>query len=64
MYKNIEGYPDPTAGAALKRIEYEECLKKRSIKTSWHGTPKIASIIQDSHKENSSNEHYYFRDEP
>lgn len=64
MYKNKEGYPDPTAGAALKHIEYEEHLEKSSIKTSRHGTPKIALIIQDSHKENSSNEHYRFRDEP
>ena len=64
MYNNKEGYPDPTAGAALKRIEYEECLKKRSIKTPWDGISKIASISRDSHKENRSNEHYRFRDEP
>lgn len=28
MYKNAEGYPDPTAGVALEHIEYEEYLKK------------------------------------
>ena len=39
MYKNNEGYPDPTAGAALERIKYEEFLKY-SIKTPWHGILK------------------------
>ena len=34
MYKNSEGYPDPTAGAALEHIEYEERLKSRKARTS------------------------------
>ena len=31
-YRNSEGYADPTAGAALTRIEYEERLKRRQKK--------------------------------
>jgi hypothetical protein len=31
-YRNSEGYADPTAGAALARIEYEERLKRRQKK--------------------------------
>ncbi len=64
MYNNKEGYPDPTAGAALKHIEYEECLKKRSIKTPWDGISKIAAISHYSCEENSLNEHYRLRAEP
>ena len=29
MYRNSEGYADPTAGAALAHITYEERLEKR-----------------------------------
>lgn len=29
MYRNSEGYADPTAGAALAHIAYEERLEKR-----------------------------------
>ena len=29
MYRNSEGYADPTAGAALAHIAYEERKKKR-----------------------------------
>ena len=64
MYKNNEGYPDPTAGAALKHIEYEEYFEKRSIKTSWYGIFNIASLSQDSREDNGLNEHYCFQAEP
>ena len=40
MYKNSEGYPDPTAGAALEHIEYEERLKRKKARTSKY---KIAT---------------------
>ena len=29
MFRNSEGYPDPTAGAALAHIAYEERLKRK-----------------------------------
>ena len=32
MFRNLEGYPDPTAGAAMKRILYEESLARRKAK--------------------------------
>ena len=32
MFRNLEGYPDPTAGAALERILYEESLARRKAK--------------------------------
>ena len=32
IYRNSEGYADPTAGAAFAHIEYEERLKKRQAK--------------------------------
>ena len=32
MYRNHEGYPDPTAGAALDRILREESLARRKAK--------------------------------
>ena len=57
MYKNAEGYPDPTAGAALEHIEYEEYLTKRSIKSSWYEIAKKITIQHLSHKENDSIEH-------
>ena len=31
MYKNSEGYPDPTASAAMKHIELEERLKENRL---------------------------------
>ena len=32
MFRNLEGYPDPTAGTAMKRILYEESLARRKAK--------------------------------
>jgi len=32
MYRNSEGYADPTAGAALEHIAYEERQKRRLAK--------------------------------
>lgn len=32
MYRNSEYYPDPTAGAALAHIVYEERLARRKIR--------------------------------
>ena len=32
MYRNSEGYADPTAGAALEHIMYEERQKRRLAK--------------------------------
>lgn len=31
MYKNSEGYPDPTPGEALANIARQECAEKRAI---------------------------------
>ena len=64
MYKNNEGYPDPTAGAALKHIEYIEYLKKKSIKTPWHRIPNKTTINHYSCEKNGLKEHYRFRAEP
>lgn len=32
MYRNSEGYADPTAGAALAHIAYEERMARRQAK--------------------------------
>lgn len=32
MYRNSEFYPDPTAGAALAHIAYEERLARKKIR--------------------------------
>ena len=32
MYRNSEYYPDPTAGAALAHIAYEERLARKKIR--------------------------------
>lgn len=32
MYRNSEYYPDPTAGAALAHIAYEEWLARKKIR--------------------------------
>ena len=65
MYNNKEGYPDPTAGAALKHVEYEEHLKnRRSSKASWFEVTKNAAISHYSCEENSLNERYLLRAEP
>ena len=39
-YRNSEGYADPTAGAALAHIEYEERLKKRLEKKKRRNATK------------------------
>ena len=61
MYKNSEGYPDPTAGIALEHIEYEEYLKKRSIKTPWHEIARKVTIRNLTYEENNSLEYYNFQ---
>ena len=57
MYKNAEGYPDPTAGVALEHIEYEEYLKKRSGKSPWYEIARKVTIHYLSREENDSIEH-------
>ena len=57
MYKNAEGYPDPTAGAALEHIEHEEYLKKGNSKSPWYEIARKGTIHHLSHEENSSIEH-------
>lgn len=64
MYKNNEGYPDPTAGAALKHIEYEEHLKKRNRKASWFKITRNSTTSHYSCEENILNEHYCIQVEP
>ena len=61
MYKNSEGYPDPTADTALEHIEYEEYLKKRSTKTSWYRITKKETTNHLSREEYDSTEHYNFQ---
>ncbi len=61
MYKNAEGYPDPTAGAALEHIAYEEYLKKRSSKPPWYEITRKVTIHHLSREENSSIEHYNYQ---
>ena len=43
-YRNSEGYADPTAGAALAHIEYEEHLKKRLEKKKRRNAAKKSRI--------------------
>ena len=38
MFRNGEGYPDPTAGAALARITYEEHQKRKKAR---HGRNRV-----------------------
>ena len=52
MYKNIEGYPDPTAGTAIMRVSKRE--KKRKRKNRKHGakndtTRKNEKCISSGH---------------
>ena len=61
MYKNSEGYPDPTAGSALEHIEYEEYLKKRSIKTPRYEIARKVAIRSLPYEKNDSLEHYDFQ---
>ena len=41
MYKNIEGYPDPTAGEAFAHIAHEERSKKQAALKQRKYMPKI-----------------------
>ena len=41
MYKNIEGYPDPTMGAVLERIAREKRAEKRAAEKRRRFRPKI-----------------------
>ena len=61
MYKNSEGYLDPTAGTALEHIEYEEYLKKRSIKTHGYEIAKKITTHYLSCENNGSTERYDFQ---
>ena len=40
MFRNGEGYPDPTAGAALAHIAYEERLKRKQARYSRRSLTK------------------------
>ena len=52
MYRNSEGYADPTAGAALAHIAYEERKQKRLIKQKQKkATEEAASIAALRKKE-------------
>ena len=61
MYKNAEGYPDPTASVALEHIAYEEYLKKRSRKSPWYEIARIVTIRSLLYEKNDSLEHYDFQ---
>lgn len=39
MYRNSEGYADPTAGKAIARICAEERRRKRRKPSSWPNRP-------------------------
>ena len=47
-YRNSEGYADPTAGAALAQIEYEERLKKRLEKKKRRNTTKKRRLAAEN----------------
>ena len=58
MYKNSEGYPDPTAGAAMEHIEHEERLKRKKARISKYeiatkGLYTIYFGIQTTHQNKS-----------
>lgn len=42
MYRNCEGYADPTAGAALAHIMREERMKKEKVKDTKDGVLRKA----------------------
>ena len=61
MYRNSEGYADPTVGAALAHIEYEERLKRRKAERRRRNTEKERQdrILQNNqHSFQSSNIHW------
>ena len=41
MYKNAEGYPDPTCGAALANLKKEEVRAMREERDAWDRKQKI-----------------------
>lgn len=43
MYRNQEGYADPTAGAVMKKLMTEYNRKKRSV---WRKAQRIHSLQQ------------------
>lgn len=51
MFRNSEGYADPTAGAALKHITYEESRKKRRNQARVNSTtPRNKGVRKNPRK--------------
>lgn len=62
MYRNSEGYADPTAGAALEHIAYEERKKRRLAKKKRREAARkkataIRREIQPTRQNEIGNEH-------
>lgn len=52
MYRNSEGYADPTVGAALAHIAYEERLKRRKARQQRKNAAQTAAdAIKKKQKE-------------
>lgn len=47
MYKNSEGYSDPTAGEAIGRITGEE--KKHILTGAWRREKRTARLVAETH---------------
>lgn len=57
MFRNSEGYADPTAGAALKHISYEERQKKIvSKQRCCHAIPRNKEIGEKLRKKRRIND--------
>ena len=50
MFRNTEGYADPTAGAALAHISYEERRKKRRNHHENHSSNEQKPVIQKNYQ--------------
>ena len=56
MYRNSEGYADPTAGAAIEHIAYEECQKRKLVKKKRReAAKKRAAAITKEMRRNNQN---------
>lgn len=49
MYKNHEGYPDPTQGDAIRRADrppenVENAIRRMKLVAGWHGLEVIGRI--------------------
>ena len=49
MFRNYEGYPDPTAGQALANIAKEEKLRRASADPNGTANPAAKSAGKNGH---------------